>query len=450
MATVISILHPSPTPLSGESGLVLSLTFKPPTEGVEEQGYRMVARAEETGRVIGRWVSDCALTVTEAALLWCSKSLDDQGEPLWSFAMGTDSIDWQRVLDTVTEYQPGEHPQIPPRQVIAILAGNFPANIAAPPRRALTGPVVRRPGQPAPARPQIAERAPEPVQKAPAPRRALPEPPPQVEKTPKRARATEPAQISDMGEEEQELTVAIREMYRALKAGASAEEVRTAMLQIAGPDDDEDEDEDDLTTWDEDEDSDDEDVEDEDSDDGDDEDDDDGDEDDDEGDDGDDDDGDGDDDDEGDDEGGDEGGDEDGEDEDGEDEDGDETAEVKALGADDDLSWDRGMRLYAADQRAYDKLARTHQRAAEIQQRVQAHLAAQAAAQAAAERAALAKAEEPEVEAPKPRRNLRRLAQAIEQAEQATSEEAPSVAPEALDAQVEEDKPKRRRAKKSA
>ena len=443
MATVISILHPSPTPLSGESGLVLSLTFKPPTEGVEEQGYRMVARAEETGRVIGRWVSDCALTVTEAALLWCSKSLDDQGEPLWSFAMGTDSIDWQRVLDTVTEYQPGEHPQIPPRQVLAILAGNFPATIAAPPRRALTGPVVRRPGQPAPARPQIAERAPEPVQKAPAPRRALPEPPPQVEKTPKRARATEPAQISDMGEEEQELTVAIREMYRALKAGASAEEVRTAMLQIAGPDDDEDEDEDDLTTWDEDEDSDDEDVEDEDSDDGDDEDDDDGD---------------GDDDDDGDNEDGDdEDDDDDGDNEDGDededsDEDGDDVGpdEVKALGADDDLSWDRGMRLYAADQRAYDKLARTHQRAAEIQQRVQAHLAAQAAAQAAAERAALAKAEEPEVEAPKPRRNLRRLAQAIEQAEQATSEEAPSVAPEALDAQVEEDKPKRRRAKKSA
>ena len=438
MATVISILHPSPTPLSGESGLVLSLTFKPPTEGVEEQGYRMVARAEETGRVIGRWVSDCALTVTEAALLWCSKSLDDQGEPLWSFAMGTDSIDWQRVLDTVTEYQPGEHPQIPPRQVIAILAGNFPANIAAPPRRALTGPVVRRPGQPAPARPQIAERAPEPVQKAPAPRRALPEPPPQVEKTPKRARATEPAQISDMGEEEQELTVAIREMYRALKAGASAEEVRTAMLQIAGPDDDEDEDEDDLTTWDEDEDSDDEDVEDEDSDDGDDEDDDGDDEDDDDEDDGDDDDDDGD--------------NEDGDEDEDSDEDGDDVGpdEVKALGADDDLSWDRGMRLYAADQRAYDKLARTHQRAAEIQQRVQAHLAAQAAAQAAAERAALAKAEEPEVEAPKPRRNLRRLAQAIEQAEQATSEEAPSVAPEALDAQVEEDKPKRRRAKKSA
>jgi hypothetical protein len=406
MATVISILHPSPYPLQGEAGLVLSLTFKQPTEGSEEQGYRMVARAEETGRVLGRWVSDCALTATETALLWCSKSLDEQGDPLWSLAMGVDSLDWQRVLDTVTDYQPGEHPQVPPRQVVSILAGNFPAVIPQPPRRGLPGPTVRRPGQPieraeAPAAP--------PAQRPQRPQRALPAPQPEPEPAPTRARTPERVKV-EVGEEEQELSAMVREMYRALKSGtASAEEVRAAMLQIAGPDEDEDEDEDedDLTTWD----------------------------------------------DEGVDE--DEDGDEEESDAEDEDEDEDESDEDEEEDAEDaapsdegaSLEWDKGMRLYGADQRAYDKLALTQQRALEIQQRVRAHLEAQAAAeahaaqQAAAEAAAVAQQAEPA----KPRRNLRRLAEAVVEAQPPAHEPAPEPAVEA-----EQEPIKRRRTKKSA
>lgn len=415
MATVISILHPSPYPLQGEAGLVLSLTFKQPTEGSEEQGYRMVARAEETGRVIGRWVSDCALTATETALLWCSKSLDEQGDPLWSLAMGVESLDWQRVLDTVTEYQPGEHPKIPPRQVVSILAGNFPATLVAPApaRRALTGPVVRRPGQPieraeAPAAP--------PAQPRPQrPQRALPAPQPEVEAAPVRARAPERVKV-EMGEEEQELTAVIREMYRALKSGsASAEDVRSAMLQIAGPEEDEeDEDEDDLTTWDdedEDEDGSDEESEDEEED-------------------------------------GDEDEDSEDEDEDSDDEEGEEEVAEGAAEGDEEasLDWDKGMRLYGADQRAYDKLARTQQRAMEIQQRVRAHLEAQAAAEAhAAQQAAAEVAAAQQAEPAKPRRNLRRLAEAVAEAPAPAPEPAPEPAVEA-----EQEPVKRRRAKKSA
>jgi hypothetical protein len=396
MATVISILHPKPTPLAGESGLVLSLTFKQPTEGSDEQGYRMVARAEETGRVIGRWVSDCSLTATETALLWVSKSLDDQGEPLWSLAVGADSLDWQRVLDTVTEYQPGEHPQIPPRRVVSILAGNFPAVIVQPGRRALAGPVVRQLGQAAPLRTSV-KREPEPPPAPQRVQRALPEP----SRAPTRTREPEPVKASEMGEEEQELSAMVREMYRALKAGASAEEVRAAMLQIAEPD----EEEDDLNTWDDGEEEDEEDEEDEEG----------------------------------------EEGEEDEEDEGGGEDEVQEDAE-------DTLSWERGMRVYAADQRAYDKLARTQQRAAEVQDRVQAHLAAQAA-QAAA-KAARAKVpiqvtdeaqEEPK--APK-RRNLRRLAEAITEVQrEPVVEPAEAAAPEAIAEASEKGK---RRTKKIA
>ena len=379
MATVISILHPLPYPLQGEAGLVLSLTFKQPTEGSEEQGYRMVARAEETGRVIGRWVSDCALTVTETALLWCSKSLDGQGDPLWSFAMGNDSLDWQRVLDTVTDYQPGEHSKVPPRQVVSILAGNFPATLVAPAptRRALPGPVVRRPGRieasEVPAQPA------QPAQRAQRPQRVLPAPQPEVEPAPIRARVAERLK-PDVGEEEQELSAMVREMYRALKSGtASAGDVRAAMLQIAGPDEDEDE-EDDLGDEDEDEDE-------------------------------------------------DEDGDEDGEE--GEDEDGDEEGEEGPEGDGSPLEWSQGMRLYAADAGAHDKLARTQQRAAEIGQRVRAHLEAQAAAEA--RRPEVQQAEQVENASARPRRNLRSLAEAIVEAQPAATEPDPEPAVEALD-----------------
>jgi hypothetical protein len=377
MATVISILHPDPQPQRGESGLVLSLSFRPPSAESDEQGYRMVARVEETGRVIGRWVSDCALTITETALLWCSKTLDEQGEPMWSFAIAEDSLDWQRVLDTVQEYAPGEQPGLPPRRAVLVLAGNFPDQVAQPaPRRALPGPAqIRRAGQPAP-QPE-AQPAPPSRMIAGASRQA-----PAAQQRPAPKPKPEPVEL---GEEEQELTEVVREMYRALKSGASADEVRAAMLEVVGiGDEDEDEDEDDLTTWDDEEEDDEED---------------------------------------------DEEGDEDEEDEE-DDEDADEE-EAEAPAEEDMLAWEKGMRLYGADQRAYEKLQRTRQRQNELLSRVYASLTPEQIAEgrnaarpvqpeAAPDPVKLSvveQAEQQEPKAPKPRRQLRQLADTLVAAE---------------------------------
>jgi hypothetical protein len=99
------------------------------------------------------------------------------------------------------------------------------------------------------------------------------------------------------------------------------------------------------------------------------------------------------------------------------------------------------MRLYAADPRAYDKIARTQQRAAEIGQRVRAHLEAQAAAEA--RRPEVQQAEQVENAPARPRRNLRSLAAAIVEAQPAATESDPEPAVEVLDEPT-----KRRRSRK--
>jgi hypothetical protein len=144
LAFVIADLDSQHEPLPGESEIRIGLARS-------EIGYRLKAVTVD-GRDVGRWVSDCPLTVTLHAMLWL-------GQSKWVIKQAKDSMPLQKILDEVPSMAPrGAHPQ----QAIDILRMNFPpkptesdvtgaqidlavANsepeVVMPARRALPGPV---------------------------------------------------------------------------------------------------------------------------------------------------------------------------------------------------------------------------------------------------------------------------------------------------------------------
>ena len=240
MAHLLAIVSPNPGPLPGqESKALVYMTFSPPEppettlplHAPRGPGYRISVHAAETGRELGRWVSDCSLTVTQSALLWLSMNP-------WQVEPAQGSLDYMRVMDEVTQH--AENPEgAAPRDLVIALSLNFPGSpeVQAPPP-GLTGPTgVRLLGGPTRAQSQN-PMVRHPQAQAPqfsAPHRgALPQA--QISEEPVRQAA--PATSHGLDGDELDLAKFLARAIRALKRGADADEVMGAMASLVEPDED--------------------------------------------------------------------------------------------------------------------------------------------------------------------------------------------------------------------
>lgn len=144
MSMSIAHFHEQFEPMAGEKGISVSLL---------RRGEAYCCKAvSDKGRIVGRWVSDCPLTVVLNTLLWLG-----QGE--WTIQQG-EGISLQAIIDQVPGLAPSSlHPQ----DIIEALRVQFPTK---PTESAITGAKILLEQQPARRRlPAIAG----PVQPAPAP-----------------------------------------------------------------------------------------------------------------------------------------------------------------------------------------------------------------------------------------------------------------------------------------
>lgn len=212
MATVIALVSEMPEPQHGEKACILRMSFE------AGKGYRVSAVAVPGDRAIGRWISDCPLSVAQSALLWVSKEQ-------WVVQQSEDSLDMNAVLDQVARPTPMHTPGHHPLDVIELLCGNFPPRhptnpatgatimLRPEPQRALGGP----PGIP----PRVVHVPPAPAP-VPTPARG-----PAVFAPP----VAEAPQVSDP---RRELAVFLRDSIRALKDGHDPEIIRAAVVQSLG------------------------------------------------------------------------------------------------------------------------------------------------------------------------------------------------------------------------
>lgn len=126
MAFVLSHLSEIPEPQQGETTALLVLDSHP------QHGYRVKALAAESGRILGRFMSDCPLSVCQTALLWVTTHE-------WQVQEGQGSMGVERVLQQVPRPTPMEPPPgVHIRDVLDLLAGNLPPRPGE--QRMLTGP----------------------------------------------------------------------------------------------------------------------------------------------------------------------------------------------------------------------------------------------------------------------------------------------------------------------
>lgn len=142
---LLAMLSEFPEPQQGESICMLSLTT-----GVNGT-YRLKALTPgANGREIGRWISNCPLTVAESALLWISRFQ-------WSIQQVEGALDVNEVLNQVENLVP-MHPQDPvtgafihPLDQAALLLSNIPPKDPSSPETGAVlqlGTVVGQPSQP--------------------------------------------------------------------------------------------------------------------------------------------------------------------------------------------------------------------------------------------------------------------------------------------------------------
>ena len=243
MAHLLAIVSPNPAPIPGqESKALVYMTFSPPEHPESSlplhaprgPGYRISVHAAETGRELGRWVSDCSLTVTQSALLWLSMNP-------WQVEPAQGSMDYMRVMDEVTQH--AENPEgAAPRDLVIALSLNFPGSpeVQAPPP-GLTGPTgVRLLGGPAPVgsrNPMVRQAQPQAPQFSEPHRGALPQT--QIPAEPVRQQPA-PSRAHGLDGDELDLAKFLARAIRALKRGAEADEIMDAMASLVEPDEDED------------------------------------------------------------------------------------------------------------------------------------------------------------------------------------------------------------------
>jgi hypothetical protein len=204
-----------PTPQQGEAtALIYMVKADPRTDGGAD-GFRVVATVRETGRKLGRWVSDCPLSALTACMLW----IQSENWPKMTVAPGC-PINPNAVLSQTPGILPlvpqGSDPNVNPascpRLFFHLLALNFPASGLDP----LLPPQLQQP---------------EPEQ------RQISGPPPYPQPQPQRAPTTEvraprQPQVAPDGPDEvrQAMAKSISNAFRALRGGADPSEVRELIV----------------------------------------------------------------------------------------------------------------------------------------------------------------------------------------------------------------------------
>ena len=94
MSLVVAHLDSYPEPVAGEATIVLSLTVAQPEKRGDAEGWRARATCAETGRVVGRWMSDCPLSAAQSALLWL-------GMHPWEVLPEEGTYDYAEILEQV-------------------------------------------------------------------------------------------------------------------------------------------------------------------------------------------------------------------------------------------------------------------------------------------------------------------------------------------------------------
>lgn len=136
MSLVVAHLDSFPEPVDGESTISLSLTVAQPEKRGDAEGWRARATCVETGRVVGRWMSDCPLSAAQSALLWL-------GMHPWEVLPEEGSYDYAEILEQVE--RPASNDQIHIRDLLDRLATNLPPKPSEV-RNPVTGArVLRRP-----------------------------------------------------------------------------------------------------------------------------------------------------------------------------------------------------------------------------------------------------------------------------------------------------------------
>ena len=136
MSLVVAHLDSFPEPVDGEATIALSLTVAQPEKRGDAEGWRARAMCAETGRVVGRWMSDCPLSAAQSALLWL-------GMHPWEVLPEEGSYDYAEILEQVE--RPASNDQIHIRDLLERLATNLPSKPSEV-RNPVTGArVLRRP-----------------------------------------------------------------------------------------------------------------------------------------------------------------------------------------------------------------------------------------------------------------------------------------------------------------
>ena len=136
MSLVVAHLDSFPEPVDGEATIALSLTVAQPEKRGDAEGWRARATCAETGRVVGRWMSDCPLSAAQSALLWL-------GMHPWEVLPEEGSYDYAEILEEVE--RPASNDQIHIRDLLDRLATNLPPKPSEV-RNPVTGArILRRP-----------------------------------------------------------------------------------------------------------------------------------------------------------------------------------------------------------------------------------------------------------------------------------------------------------------
>ena len=117
MSLVIAHLDAFPEPQEGEASVALSLTVAQPQRRGDAEGWRARATCVESGRVLGRWMSDCPLSAAQSALLWL-------GMHPWEVLPEEGGYDYADILDQVE--RPAANDQIHVRELLDRIATNLP------------------------------------------------------------------------------------------------------------------------------------------------------------------------------------------------------------------------------------------------------------------------------------------------------------------------------------
>ena len=231
MPMVLSLIPEGPRIHDGESSAQIALS-QSPTDGT----FRVSARSNR-GRTLGRWVSNCPLSVVQTAMLYLNLRISTpQGEVNWQLTEAAHSIPLDNVLQQVPH--PVSDQGMPPIEIISLLSQSFQQRPSAP---------SGVPTGSAPMPPTDSSRQ----RRLPPPQAASAMPPTPTPHTPEGGGANlgyvgtrRLKKSAPLGDDERALAHVLRDAMRDLRQGASAEDVIDGISDLFDEDDEDLDDED--------------------------------------------------------------------------------------------------------------------------------------------------------------------------------------------------------------